>query len=398
MIFVSHAEPDRRRAMSLVAELEKAGFRCWIAPRDIPKGADFRESILGAIDACAAFMLVFSSHANTSKWVDRELAEADEQEKPVFWIRLEDLQPKRSIWLVLRHIQFLDAFHDAFSAYAAELITEFEERLPGLRAASVIADNQVATRVSQPPRIASSEEWTNSLGMAFRRVPTGTFKMGNEEFTWSQPVHPVQITKPFYMGKYPVTQGEWKALMGKTPAQQEKKAEEEWQLGIRGEGDRYPMYYVSWEEAQAFIAKLNQREPGERYRLPTEAEWEYACRAGSESAYCFGNDEQVLGEYGWYDGNSGGRAHPVGEKLPNAWGLHDMHGNVWEWVQDWYDEAYYKSSPKADPPGPSTGSLRVSRGGGWDSAPRLLRSAFRDNISPGDRGYHLGFRLLRTHP
>jgi formylglycine-generating enzyme required for sulfatase activity len=227
------------------------------------------------------------------------------------------------------------------------------------------------------------EEWTNSLGMFFRRIPAGTFQMGgNSDTNTNQPIHQVHISKPFYLGKYPVTQAEWQAVMGSNPA--------------HFKGTNRPVETVSWEEAQAFIAKLNAREPCDRYRLPTEAEWEYACRGGSELAYSFGDDASLLGEYAWYDGNSGNETHPVGEKLPNGWGLHDMHGNVWEWVQDWYDENYYRNSPGIDPVNEKPGSLRVIRGGSWDDAPRYLRSAYRGVDTPGYRGGGLGFRLLRV--
>ena len=136
--------------------------------------------------------------------------------------------------------------------------------------------------------------------------------------------------------------------------------------------------------------------PGGKFSLPTEAQWEYACRAGSTTRYCFGDDESRLGEYAWYDENSGDKTHPVGEKKPNAWGLYDMHGNVWEWCQDWYDDGYYAKSPTDDPTGPSTGSCRVIRGGSWDDGARSCRSADRNRNSPGYRLDNLGFRVSRV--
>ena len=132
------------------------------------------------------------------------------------------------------------------------------------------------------------------------------------------------------------------------------------------------------------------------YRLLTEAEWEYACRAGSDTRYCFGDDEQRLGEYAWYSSNAGSKTHPVGEKLPNAWQLYDMHGNVWEWVQDWYADDYYKRSPRENPSGPESGARRVYRGGGWSGGAGYCRSAYRRYWRPARRGGHLGFRLART--
>jgi formylglycine-generating enzyme required for sulfatase activity len=150
---------------------------------------------------------------------------------------------------------------------------------------------------------------------------------------------------------------------------------------------------VSWDDAQDFINRLNQKEGHKRYRLPTEAEWEYAARAGTTSTYSFGDDASQLGRYAWHGDNSGDTTHPVGQKQPNAWGLYDMHGNVWEWVQDWYGEKYYSGSPSTDPRGPSSGSNRVSRGGCLIIVAPPCRSAFRFGFSPGRRDGLLGFRL-----
>ena len=156
------------------------------------------------------------------------------------------------------------------------------------------------------------------------------------------------------------------------------------------EGDGTVPGFTPWENVQVFIGKLNSRGQGD-FRLPTEAEWEYACRAGSAAAYCFGDSESQLGDYAWYDGNSGNKTHPVGGKKPNAWGLYDMHGNVWEWCQDWYNA--YLSASVTDPAGPSTGSDRVLRGGGWLINAWFCRSAIRVLNSPGYRSPDLGFRL-----
>ena len=149
----------------------------------------------------------------------------------------------------------------------------------------------------------------------------------------------------------------------------------------------HPVVYVSWEDAKAYADWLGMR-------LPTEAEWEYACRAGSEAEYYFGDNESKVAEYAWYHANSGGNAHPVGEKKPNAWRLYDMHGNVWEWCQDWYDA--YASSPAADPKGPSSGGSRVLRGGSWFYYAGLCRSAYRGGRWPSYRDDNTGFRLSRS--
>ena len=253
-------------------------------------------------------------------------------------------------------------------------------------------------------RLEASHTITNSICMEFVRIPAGTFKMGSHKSNkavrdWERPAHQVTISQPFYLEKYPVTQGQWQAVMSTTIHDQQKKSIEN--VGTKGVGESYPMYYVSWDDAQQFIRNLNEAEnekKGILYRLPTEAEWEYACRAGSDTLYHFGDDASELNIYAWYHKNSGGMTHPVGEKKPNAWGLYDMHGNVWEWVQDWLDKTYYQNSPSADPIGPNAGIYRVIRGGGWFSPERLPRSANRHWEPPDSWFAHLGFRVACSVP
>jgi formylglycine-generating enzyme required for sulfatase activity len=159
------------------------------------------------------------------------------------------------------------------------------------------------------------------------------------------------------------------------------------------EGMDNPVETVNWEDVQDFIRRLNEKEGHSRYRLPTEAEWEYAARAGSTSTYFFGDDESQLGDYAWYADNSGRTTHPVGQKRPNAWGLYDMIGNVWEWTQDWLGNTYYANSPSADPTGPISGNSRIIRGSCWIHGPRYCRSAIRRAIGAAERVEVFGFRL-----
>ena len=223
-------------------------------------------------------------------------------------------------------------------------------------------------------------------GMAFIPISPGTFMMGspsNESGRDNdEKQHRVTLTKGYYMQTTEVTQRQWKAVMGSNPS------------GFKNCGDDCPVEKVSWKDVQAFIEKLNQREGGNKYRLPTEAEWEYAARAGSTTRFSFGDNEGRLGEYAWYNSNSGSKTHSVGQKRPNAWGLYDMHGNVREWCQDWYDD--YPSGSVTDPTGPHSGSRRVLRGGSWNYVPRGVRGAYRNFFSPGNRLSDMGFRLLRT--
>lgn len=215
----------------------------------------------------------------------------------------------------------------------------------------------------------------NHLGMEFMLVPAGEFMMGSQVSDYEKPLHLVKISKPFYLGKFPVLQKEWKALMKTNPS--------------RYQDDLLPVTNVSWDDAQLFIQKLNQLQDGV-YRLPTEAEWEYACRAGNP-AECAGE----LKELGWFKENADNRPHRVGLKNPNAFGLYDMHGNIWEWCADWYGSNYYEKSPALDPPGPSTGSFRINRGGSWMSVAIQCRAGFRGMNAPGTQLDYLGFRLVR---
>jgi formylglycine-generating enzyme required for sulfatase activity len=223
----------------------------------------------------------------------------------------------------------------------------------------------------------------NAIGMNFVYLPPGSFMMGSpaneSDHDSDEKQHRVTLTKGFYIQTTEVTQGQWKEVMGNNPSD------------FNHCGDDCPVEQVSWNDAQDFLSKLNRIEGTSKYRLPTEAEWEYAARAGSTTRFCFGDDERRLGEYAWYDSNSMEKTHTVAKKRPNTWGLYDMHGNVWEWCQVRFGD--YPSSSVADPNGPSSGSHRVYRGGSWISNPRYCWSAFRGrNFSVLRNGY-LGIRL-----
>ncbi len=217
-------------------------------------------------------------------------------------------------------------------------------------------------------------EVPNSVGMKLRLIPPGEFQMGSNECEDEKPLHRVKITSPFYLGVCPVTQAEYRHLMGENPSHFTRE-------------DRWPVEQVSWDDAQAFCRQLSdlpeEKALGRGYCLPTEARWEYACRAGSTTHYCFGDNESQLGDDAWHDLNSQNKTQPAGQKRPNAWGLYDMHGNVWEWCQDWYGGEYYSTSPTDDPIGPACGADRVRRGGCWSRPAWSCRSANRSAHAPG---------------
>lgn len=249
---------------------------------------------------------------------------------------------------------------------------------------------------------AEPAAFTNRLDMGFVLIPAGRFQMGSgdverEALFNEKPRHAVTISRPFYLARYEVTQAQWEAVMG-VSAYTLARSNPYYYLPGMAERVRRPNNpaTVSWNDAQAFIQRLNQREGRSRYRLPTEAEWEYAARAGTTTAYSFGDDAGLLSRYAWHGEDfATGSMHPVGQKLPNPWGLHDMHGNVWEWVQDGYADRYPSSAPVTDPDGPANGSSKVVRGGSWHVTAGSWRSAVRKPYEPDYRGISIGFRVAR---
>ena len=244
-----------------------------------------------------------------------------------------------------------------------------------------------------------AEPVTNSIGMKLTLIPAGTFMMGSPEGEGKrenvETQHKVTISKAFYMQTTEVTQGQWKALMNTEPWKGKQS-----RIGTSvKEGPNYPASYVNWDNAVEFCKKLSAKE-GKKYRLPTEAEWEYACRAGAKTTWSFGNDKKTLGDYAWYEANAVESpeqyAHQVGLKKPNAWGLHDMHGNLFEWCHDYFGKDYYQQSPEKDPTGPESGRLRILRGGSWYHGPHFTRSALRGRVGGTLLKYYPhGFRVVR---
>jgi formylglycine-generating enzyme required for sulfatase activity len=263
-------------------------------------------------------------------------------------------------------------------------------------------DQDDGTSPTDPP-----ESFTNDFGMTFNLIPAGTFTMGSPAAESGRDdneiQHQVTLTQAFYMQTTEVTQGQWRAVMGENPSY------------FQNCGDNCPVETVSWDDVQEFLARINaQSTDGYEYRLPTEAQWEYAARAGSETAFCGGDiteptgNDPILNTLGWYDENSDagyegclewsdGRCigpQPVAGRNANEWGLFDMHGNVWEWCSDWYGD--YPTGSVTDPVGPSSGALRVLRGGSWFNTARLCRSADRGRGTPGNRSINFGFRLAAS--
>jgi len=263
------------------------------------------------------------------------------------------------------------------------------ERLPA-------SDTRLADarqRFWQSHGISRSFTIAPGVEMEFNWVPPGTFRMGTVSKKHSthsdeSPKHTVVIGTGFWMGTYEVTQAQWQAVMGNNPS--------------HFKGPQRPVNRISWNDAQAFVEKLNSTAGAGRFRLPTEAEWEFICRAGTSRSFCGGEintmgckNEDHLAPWAWYCYNSDNAVHPVGQKRPNAWGFHDMHGNVGEWCADYYDQNYYEYTPTRDPRGPDSGKTRILRGGGWDFRAWDCRSASRKNFRPSANNNSFGLRLVR---
>jgi formylglycine-generating enzyme required for sulfatase activity len=263
--------------------------------------------------------------------------------------------------------------------FAPKILSWLILLLPLAYALRLLAQDATAKNNKSIAPLTTSAE-VDSFGLI--PIKGGTFTMGCKDeqgsdcYDSEKPAHQVKVGD-FQLGKFEVTQAQWRKIMGSNPSR------------FPGCGE-CPVEQVSWDDIQVFLRKLNT-ETGKNYRLPTEAEWEYAARGGNQSAVYKYAGSNTIGDVAWYDGNSGFGRHQVGGKRPNELGLYDMSGNVWEWCQDWYSD--YSSSSQTNPSGAGTGSYRVARGGGWFNPARHCRVSVRLNSTSASRGYDLGFRL-----
>jgi len=434
-IFLSYRRQDSKGVAGRIFDRLRAHFGSDAVFMDIdsiPFGEDFREHIEAAVGKCDVVLAVIGTKwtgktkdhrrlDDPTDFVRIELESALQPNLPVIPILIDharmpgeaDLPPSLAR-LAFRNAIEVDQGRD-FHPHVDRLIRGIEFHFQKSSAATVKPPRATTIPSAEPESSTSSsaKKLTNSLGMTLVRIEPGSFLMGSskdqsdhlmrvfssskrELFDDEQPRHTVKITRPFYLGTHQVTQGQYQTVTGDNPSH------------FMGSDD-LPVESVSWHEAVEFCNKLSEREKrapfygidgtevtlagGNGYRLPTEAEWEYACRVKRMTLYPFGDDVGQVDEHAWYFSNSEGRTQPVGQKLPNAWGLYDMLGNVWEWCADWYDEKYYASSPPADPPGAPTGSFRVIRGGSCGYFPKQCRSAKRYWETPEFRSADLGFRV-----
>jgi formylglycine-generating enzyme required for sulfatase activity len=379
-IFISYASEDRSRAEILAKALEAQGWTVWW-DRRITVGQSFEEVIEQALDEAKCVIAVWSAKAVKSKWVRAEAAEGFRR-KILAPVLIEECNPP----LLYRQLQTASLVgwddtttHSGFRQLIQDLSSILGSPEPK-KAKELI--KPATQELSEP-----TETFTNTIGMEFVLIPEGSFWMGSVGYKNKneKPQHQVTISQPFYLQTTPVTQGQWQKVMRDNPSE------------FKDCGDNCPVESVSWDDVQDFINKLNKMEGAVNYRLPTEAEWEYACRVGSITEFFFGEDVDRLDDYAWYAENSDDKTHPVGQKEPNSYGLYDMAGNVWEWVEDdWHDN--YEGAP---PDGKAwfdnpRGSIRVRRGGSWSYDAQYCRSANRGYFMPGYRVNFVGFRLARS--
>ena len=378
-IFLSYAREDYAAVKKLYERLKVAGYQPWMDKVDLLKGDDFTKAIPKVIRETDFFIVCMSTRSVVKRsFVQREIKLALDlfQDKLasdlfIFPVRLEECETPDHI----SNFNWTDLF-------GAEADDEWEALLRSLHEGArrlgkpLITAKVVEEKIRIAPRFESyTEDLGNGVKLEMVAIPGGTFMMGASEaekvYDDEMPQHQVTLSE-FYLGKYQVTQAQWEAVMGNNPSY--------------FKGANLPVERVSWEDAQEFCQKLSQRTK-KTYRLPTEAEWEYACRAGTTGAYA-----GVLDEMAWYNKNSEGKTHAVGQKKPNVFGLYDMHGNVWEWCQDWYGN--YSSASQTNPTGPQAGTSRVLRGGSWFNLLVNARAVFRVSLHPSNRDYDFGFRVV----
>lgn len=440
-IFISYSKQDQAAAFQICSTLESDGLSCWIAPRNVPSGASWAAAIIDAIGQCPVVILVYSSHTNASQQVLREVERATARGASLLPVRLQDspMAPELEYYLSTPH--WFDALTSPLDAHLPELkrcVRAMLQKPTGAQApsASPMLDNTSAqtserrlawlfTRLAlsrmiallvllsvcaggvaaavwwqgrpvleDPGVVIEDMAWTESgstavltlpgnVTMEFVKITTATFQMGSLDDAPGHFVdeldHEVTLNREYWIGKTEVTQQQWRAVMETNPS--------------HFEGDTLPVESVSWLDCKEFCARLNLRQE-KPFRLPTEAEWERACRAGSTTAYSFGDDTAKVGDFAWYLKNSDVTSHPVGQLKPNDFGLYDMYGNVAEWCSDWYGA--YLELGQVDPRGVSTGSMRVVRGGAWNTQDALqLRSPARSRDEPSKQDSTIGFRCVR---
>ena len=429
-VFISYSRADGKIADEICKAFEGAGIGYWIDREGIISGDAFPAVIVNAISESKITVFISSVNSNKSKYAVKEVITAFNREKHIIPFRIDTEPYSQKLELHLCDLDHVEYWREKESAIqklvkdvcrflgkekesaweASEKKADAEGSIKRTEEEKSATDTRVIREIPIPipiaadtremreaegrtaatespasPKLQAPGDSKSQFGIEMVFVQGGTFMMGatpeqgNDCLEREKPVHQVTLSE-YYIGKYEVTQGQWKEVMSGNLSR------------FTGD-DNLPVENVSWDDVQEFIRKLNGK-TGENYRLPTEAEWEYAARGGSQSRGYKYSGSNTLGDVAWYDNNSGNKTHPVGTKKANELGIYDMSGNVWEWVEDWYGE--YSDNAQTNPAGPLMGSYRVNRGGSWDYVARNARVSFRNFSDPGSRYDSLGFRLARS--
>jgi formylglycine-generating enzyme required for sulfatase activity len=376
-IFLSYAREDRARAKPVVDALESKGWSVFWDPKIVP-GQTWDEMLQTELDAAYCVIVLWSWDSVRSEGVSDEAHEG-KRRGIIVPALIDDLTEENIPYRFRRiHAANLVGWKGALPHTGFEDLARAVEGLLATRAdrpakVSTVTAPAPIIQPAPPPLTGVETQVNPKDGLTYVWIPPGKFMMGcspddSERGSDEKPPHEVTITRGFWMGQTPVTEAAY-ARFAKAAGKSAASANPD-----------LPVVNVSWEDAQGYCQWAG-------LRLPTEAEWEYTARAGTT-----GSRYGILLDIAWYQGNSEGKLHPVRGKQPNAWGLYDMLGNVWEWVADWYEEKYYGRSPATDPAGPASGQSRVRRGGSWDGAPKWVRASVRSRYEPEKRRHLIGFR------
>ena len=380
-VFLCHNSEDKPQVKEIGEKLKEYSLKPWLDIWELRPGHSWQDTLEEKIEEIHA-AAVFVGKNGFGPWQKQELKaylrEFVNRNCPVIPILLSDTPEKPQLPLFLRGLTWVD-FRTSDPDPMDQLIWGITGKKPQL------TNSLPSSPASQSPQIRT-ETLPGNIKLEMVKIPAGSFLMGSADNHKSadddeeeKPQHRVNLQE-FYLGKYPVTQEQYQTIMGNNPSHCK-------------DNPKNPVENVLWNEAQAFCQKLSEK-TGKKYRLPSEAEWEYACRAGTQTSYYFGDNPDLLKEYACYGNNSASKTHPVGQKKPNNWGLYDMHGNVWEWCEDGWQENYQNAPTDgtASSDNYSQINYRVLRGGSWINSPRDCRSASRhyDGFSLN----HYGFRVV----
>jgi formylglycine-generating enzyme required for sulfatase activity len=398
----SHASRDRQAADRVYAALEAEGIRCWAAHYDIVPGDDWLEAIINAVEKSKVLVLVFSSNANHSEWVQDEIKLALEEKIKIIPFRIEDVSPQGGLKILKVRCQWLDAFTPPIEEHIGKLVKVVCRHLgkePKISEKSKVNEKPEAPEEEMPEEVKSLKSKAQKIyknekgyweadygdGIIMVYIPEGEFTMGSNDYASEKPIHTVYLDG-YWMGRNEVTFDQYDKYCEET--KKKKPSGIGW-----GRGNR-PVIHVSWDDAVEYCKWLSN-EKGLKFKLPTEAQWEKVARGTDSRMYPWGNGEpdETLANFN----RKIVKTSPVGSypKGASPYGLLDMAGNVWEWCNDWYGIDYYKKSPKKNPTGPESGTGRVLRGGGWGNNAGYIRCANRGNYDPSRRYTDVGFRLCQ---